>query len=198
LQTALAPALGSGLAGGLISAGIERVVWHGMLTGECYAHAVTSPDGRGLRADVRIFDPSGQPLVEATGGTVRPSAGTASPAAPPRGSADAEHSESRAAGPTLGLVRDSLLAVPDGAQRRAAVEEHTTGCVAAVARMPAAAIDPDTHLRGLGIDSLMTLELRNRLEVRFGVVLSTAAIANHATVRQLAPLVAREAGLPPR
>jgi acyl carrier protein len=51
-------------------------------------------------------------------------------------------------------------------------------------------------LRGLGIDSLMTLELRNLLEGRFGVPLSAAVILKHPTVRQLAPLVARQAGIP--
>ncbi|MFD1047718.1 acyl carrier protein, partial [Kibdelosporangium lantanae] len=83
-----------------------------------------------------------------------------------------------------------------GAQRLAAVETITRECVAVVARMPAAGIDPDMPLRSLGINSLMALELRNELEGRFEVALSTTVILNHPTVRELAPLVAHHAGIP--
>jgi phthiocerol/phenolphthiocerol synthesis type-I polyketide synthase A len=191
LQTAVAPALGP--EGGLISVGIERVVVRRSLIEDCYAHAVVRPYERGFKADVSVYDLSGEVVVGVTGlALVR-----STPVLP----ADADTpvaagGESRPAGRIPALVRDSLLKMSSGAHRRAAIETAAAECVATVARIPAASIDPDMPLRALGINSLMAMELRNQLEGRFEITLSTTTILNHPTVRALAPLVARQAGVP--
>ena len=47
----------------------------------------------------------------------------------------------------------------------------------------------------MGLDSLMGLELRNRLEAGAGISLPATAIWNHPTVAQLAPQIAARIGV---
>ena len=47
-------------------------------------------------------------------------------------------------------------------------------------------LDPRTPLRDLGLDSLMTLELRNRLEADYGLRLSATLVWNYPTIAALA------------
>lgn len=179
------PMWGIGPETGLISGGIERAVVHRGLNEGCYAHATVRPSGEEFRADVSVYDLTGEPLIEVTGVTLLRMTETAG-----------EQSQPWTAEPAPGQIRGRLLEIPDAAERRAAIEALTAECVAAVARVPASAIDSDAPMRRLGIDSLMALELRNQLEDRFGVTLSAAMIWNHPTVGQLAPLVAHRAGIP--
>ncbi|WP_346099520.1 acyltransferase domain-containing protein [Streptomyces olivaceiscleroticus] len=197
LQTALAPLLDSLPEGtGLVSAAIERLVVHGRLSTEGYAHASVRPFTHGFLADVRLHDVVGEPLVEATGVTLlRRRIAVANTHSPVRTEADGDV-QSRTDGPNAQSVRDSLLRIADGDRRRAALETHITSSVAAVARIPADETDLDLPLRSYGIDSLMTLELRNLLEARFGIGLDPALITKHPTVRLLAPVVADLAGIP--
>ncbi|WP_370418228.1 acyltransferase domain-containing protein [Streptomyces sp. QH1-20] len=65
-------------------------------------------------------------------------------------------------------------------------EERVRRHVARVAKIAAARIDAAVPLRSYGIDSVMSLELRNRLEGEFGVSLSATVIWNHPTVAGLA------------
>jgi phthiocerol/phenolphthiocerol synthesis type-I polyketide synthase A len=200
LQVAVAPVLAPewGIPGGigLISTGIERVVVRCAPDTDCYVHALLWRSGVGFRADVSVYGLAGELLIEATGVTLLRWVPTVQAAGIPTHAAVSGDSGSRTIGPIPGLVRDSLLELPSGAERRAAVEKVTTECVATVARIPVAGIDPRTPLRALGIDSLMTLELRNQLEGQFGATLTATVIGNHPTVRQLAQLVAHRAGIP--
>jgi acyl transferase domain-containing protein len=180
----------------LIGAGIERLAVHQALDVDCYAQAVLRTSGEVFTADIWLYGTGGEPLAEATGVTLLRLAHP-SPAAPTaRPDAAGAPGESRAAGPIPGRARDSLLALPGGAQRRAAVEAVTRECVAAVVRLPVTGVDPDVPLRALGFDSLMALELRNSLEVRFGVTLASKVVLNNPCVSELAPLVARYASIP--
>jgi acyl transferase domain-containing protein/acyl carrier protein len=190
LQTAVAPVLDP--ANGLVSARIERVVVHKRLAGDCYAHTVVRPHERGFTAELLVYGLSGELLVEASGIALIRSA-PVTPAG--EGTLASAGGESRPAGLIPAPVRDSLIKMPRGAQRLAAIEMVTAECVAIVARIPATGVDPEMPLRSLGISSLMALELRNQLEGRFEITLSATVILNHPTVRQLAPLVARQAGI---
>jgi acyl carrier protein len=60
------------------------------------------------------------------------------------------------------------------------------GHAAQVLRVPADRIPATQPLKALGMDSLMSLELRNRLESDLGVAVSATAIWNYPTVPQLA------------
>jgi len=51
-------------------------------------------------------------------------------------------------------------------------------------------------LKSLGLDSLMALELRNRLEADLGLKLSATLVWNHPTVTALVPHLADRMGIP--
>ncbi len=87
-------------------------------------------------------------------------------------------------------VRASLLAVEPGRRRWMILETYLREQVAQVLRLAPSRIDPNKPLRALGIDSLMTLELRNRLEAGLGLTLSATLVWNYPTVSALVPFLA--------
>jgi acyl carrier protein len=92
-------------------------------------------------------------------------------------------------------VRERVEALPGGAARRAAMEAYLQSAVARVLRMSPASIDLDKPVRSMGLDSLMAIELRNRLEAATGTAIPTTLIWNYPTVRRLAPEVAARMNL---
>ena len=85
--------------------------------------------------------------------------------------------------------RDELhAAVPD--DRRTLLEAHLQEHLARVLRLPISRIDPTTPLGSLGLESMMSLEFRNRLEGSLGLKLSATLVWNHPTVRALATYLA--------
>jgi acyl carrier protein len=92
-------------------------------------------------------------------------------------------------------VRDELLALPAGRARRVHLETCLQQHVAQVLKLTAARIDRDKALRTMGLDSLMGLELRNRLEAATNVTLPATLIWNYPTISQLAPQVAARMGV---
>jgi acyl carrier protein len=82
-------------------------------------------------------------------------------------------------------LRDTLAGAPP-AERRAMLEQHLQSLLARVLRLSPDRIEPTTPLGTLGLESLMTLELRNRLQATLGVKLSATLVWNHPTVRALA------------
>ncbi|HEX5496861.1 MAG TPA: acyltransferase domain-containing protein [Mycobacteriales bacterium] len=192
MQAVLAPALGPGWGEGTTEAflteRVDRVIVPGWPTGPSgpvWAHAVVRPGGddRRFQADLTVAGPDGVVVLVATGITVvrlayLPVAGSA-------GAAD----------PGDGAVADPVPAMPDGPRRRAAVEPAVRQIVARVVRLPEHRVDRDRPLRTLGIDSVMSLELRNRLEAAFGVRLSATLIWNYPTVREVARYLADRLGL---
>lgn len=78
-----------------------------------------------------------------------------------------------------------LLAAEAGGPRRTLLETRIREQVARVLGLPASRIDVQKPLRNLGIDSLMTLELRNRLEALVKVPLSATLVFNYPTVALL-------------
>lgn len=192
LQSAVAPLLGAAWGEGItqcfVSESIGRLTVYGSPTGELWAYAQCEPagDDRHWRARVRILSADGTPLVEAEGLSV-----VRLDSVPVL--ADDQDDDARS-GPAEGAVAAGLAELPV-AERRAAFETAVREITAQVVKLPARRIDLDTPLRSLGIDSLMSLELRNRLEAAFGVELSATLIWNYPTVRDVAPFLAGKAGI---
>ncbi|MFI8342704.1 SDR family NAD(P)-dependent oxidoreductase [Streptomyces sp. NPDC085639] len=72
------------------------------------------------------------------------------------------------------------------AERPAVAEERVRQLAGRVLRIPAESIDRETPLKSLGLDSLMSLELRNRLEADFGLRLSPTLLWTYGALRPLA------------
>ncbi len=92
--------------------------------------------------------------------------------------------------------RDALSSAPPG-ERRALLERLIRESVAHVMRLDPEQIDRSEPFYGYGFDSLMGLELRNRLQSAFDLKLSMADIVTHARVDTLAELVAERLALAP-
>jgi acyl transferase domain-containing protein/acyl carrier protein len=80
-----------------------------------------------------------------------------------------------------------LNGAPPG-ERRKLLERHLREVVASILRLSATDLDPEMGFAGLGMDSLMAVELRKRLQETFGasVVLSTTLGFDYPTIRELA------------
>jgi acyl carrier protein len=68
--------------------------------------------------------------------------------------------------------------------------------VAQVLRLAPSRVDVNKPFRALGLDSLMALELRNRLETDLGLKLPATLVWNHPTVTALVPHLADRMGIP--
>jgi myxalamid-type polyketide synthase MxaE and MxaD len=80
-------------------------------------------------------------------------------------------------------------------ERRQLLETHLQTNLAAVLKVPASKIDPLRPLGTLGLESLLALEFRNRLERSVGLKLPATMVWNHPTVRALATYVAGRLGV---
>ncbi|MFT4979895.1 MAG: acyl transferase domain-containing protein, partial [Myxococcota bacterium] len=90
-----------------------------------------------------------------------------------------------------GVSRSVEASLPDlsvltGAARKRALRAWVRDQIAAVTRLPTADIGDDTPLTELGLDSLMGLEVRNRLEALGGEPLPATLIWTHPSVAALA------------
>jgi acyl carrier protein len=70
-------------------------------------------------------------------------------------------------------------------ERRAALERHVFESLARVLHLSAGRIDAHAPLRGYGMDSLMSLEIRNRLEASLGLRLSASLLYTYSTTATL-------------
>ncbi|MFL6073181.1 MAG: beta-ketoacyl synthase N-terminal-like domain-containing protein [Mycobacteriales bacterium] len=82
-----------------------------------------------------------------------------------------------------GTVRAELLARPEPA---AAIRDHVGAVVAEVLGLDADGLDPDTGFFELGMDSVMALGLRSRLEADLGVELPSTLTFEYPDTTQLA------------
>jgi acyl carrier protein len=100
------------------------------------------------------------------------------------------------AAPTEGVAA-TILGSPSP-QRAALLEAHLRETVALVLRLSdAAAVDPRTPLRSLGLDSLMSMELRARLERSLERQLPSTLVWNYPTVRAMADFLLTLLAPPP-
>jgi polyketide synthase 2/polyketide synthase 5 len=93
-----------------------------------------------------------------------------------------------------GVLAD-LAAAPTGLARRIAIEAHLAEHILAVLHLDRTALDPQTPLRALGFDSLLSMELRGRIESNFGVKLANNFVWTHPTLAALATGLAQYLGL---
>jgi len=99
------------------------------------------------------------------------------------------HPGSESRDPADAPFRKVLLATQIS-QRKAALRTHLREEIAQVIGLTSAKVDPQAPLGNLGIDSLMTLELRNRLESSLGLVLSPTVVWSYPTINALVPYLA--------
>lgn len=90
-----------------------------------------------------------------------------------------------------GDLKARAEAIEIGPLRLAFLEDCVSDVVGAVVRRPASQVDRDKPFRSLGVDSLMGLEVRNRLERAFAVSIPATLIWNFPTVHGLVPELAR-------
>ena len=87
-------------------------------------------------------------------------------------------------------MRARLAALASDAERLKALVELAQEDIAAVLALPGAASVPaDVPLKELGLDSLMAVELRNRLSARVGTKLPTTLAFDYPTSRAMAQLL---------
>lgn len=86
---------------------------------------------------------------------------------------------------------DTLSALPD-AERLPVVAEHVRGIVAAVFDCAADDVEPDTMLDDLGLDSMMAMEFRVRINTMFSIDLPVLEILRGVTVNSLAARILTE------
>jgi acyl transferase domain-containing protein/acyl carrier protein len=82
------------------------------------------------------------------------------------------------------FLRELRLADPD--TRRSLLESHLRDVAAGVLRLNRSRLDPEQPLNGLGLDSMMAIELKNSIEGSLGVTLAVVDLLKGTTVAQLA------------
>ena len=133
--------------------------------------------------DLWLLDDAGQVLMEARGFCTRRLQGDrrVAPAA----------ARPRADDP----VRGALLTARSGAQQRLVLESHVRAQLAAVLKLSPSRIDRLAPVVSLGLDSVMAIEVRDRLEGTFGLPLSVTLLWAYPTVADLASYLAGKLGL---
>jgi myxalamid-type polyketide synthase MxaE and MxaD len=96
---------------------------------------------------------------------------------------------------TNSQVRQALRSAEPRA-RLALLEAHLREQISQVLRVAPARLEVDTPLTSLGLDSLMALELRNRLEASLGLTLPATLLWAYPTLAVLAPHLAGKMELP--
>ncbi|HEX6288267.1 MAG TPA: AMP-binding protein, partial [Herpetosiphonaceae bacterium] len=94
--------------------------------------------------------------------------------------------------PTIDLLPADLLALPS-ASRQAALEAYLRSQVARVLRVVPDSIDAHQPLSGLGLDSLMAVELQHTVEAGLGIVVPMAAFLQEWSIGQLAADIGAQA-----
>ncbi|MFF3305031.1 SDR family NAD(P)-dependent oxidoreductase [Streptomyces sp. NPDC002908] len=102
----------------------------------------------------------------------------------------------RSATETRGLDLDALLALPPE-ERGAAVEEFVRARVAAVLHIEdLESVDPSTPFGQLGLDSLMSVELKNALESAFRIPFPASVVFDHPSAGLLAEFIGGQIARP--
>jgi myxalamid-type polyketide synthase MxaE and MxaD len=91
-------------------------------------------------------------------------------------------------------VRDELLAL-EPEKRGDLLTAYLQKAVAQIMKLDPRRVEPSKPLGLMGVDSLMALELRNRLEADLGVPLSATLVWNYPTLVEMTPYVAGKIGI---
>ena len=89
-----------------------------------------------------------------------------------------------------GATLPEVLRAAPASARLGMLQAHLTARVARILRLEPTRVDAEAPLKSLGLDSLMTLELRNRLEADCGLRLSATLVWNYPTIAALAGHIA--------
>ncbi|MPY40270.1 type I polyketide synthase [Streptomyces phyllanthi] len=92
-------------------------------------------------------------------------------------------------------VRARLAGLDSPLARRTALEAYLAEQMATVLQSGNARLDPQTPLRSLGFDSLLSMELRTRLQAGLGIQLANNFVWKHPTIAALATGLADKMGL---
>jgi NAD(P)-dependent dehydrogenase (short-subunit alcohol dehydrogenase family)/acyl carrier protein len=103
-------------------------------------------------------------------------------------------SHRRLGGPARPATLGERLAAVADEDRHDLAEATVRQVAARVLRLPEAQIDVRQPLGELGLDSLMGIEIRNRLEAQVGTKLSATLVWNHPTVADLAGYLVAKLG----
>jgi acyl transferase domain-containing protein/acyl carrier protein len=93
-----------------------------------------------------------------------------------------------AAGADSSAVRDSLLKAP-AAEREAHLQDYLLHELAAVLRLPKTQLDGKMSLQDLGVDSLMIIELGNRIRTSLGIEIAPDKIMSGVNMASLASVL---------
>ncbi|WNG36075.1 SDR family NAD(P)-dependent oxidoreductase [Archangium violaceum] len=96
--------------------------------------------------------------------------------------------------PEQGNLRSRLHEEPVRT-RRATLESFLREEAAQVLRLPPSRIELSRSLQTLGMDSLLSLELRNRLEAKLALTLPATLLWNYPTLNALTPFLAERMGI---
>jgi phthiocerol/phenolphthiocerol synthesis type-I polyketide synthase C len=88
--------------------------------------------------------------------------------------------------------RDHLLTLPDPGERLLLIEERLKEKVGQVVKMDPEKIANKTPFKSLGIDSLMSIQLKNQLEKAFDLSISVTSFWTHANIRDYSIFLAEE------
>ena len=99
---------------------------------------------------------------------------------------DEDHRSSTASFGGAAKIRNEILSVPSSAERISLLHLHLCNQVSKVLGAQPTALDAHKSFKDLGLDSLTSLELCNRLNAYFDIVLPKTAIWNYPTINQLA------------
>jgi len=104
-------------------------------------------------------------------------------------------------GPRRGTARPDpraeLAAMAPGLARRNALESYLAEQIRALLGLGQRILDPDTALRSLGFDSLLSIELSCRLESGLGIKLGPTFVSAHRTLAELTDAIAGQLDLGP-
>lgn len=89
-----------------------------------------------------------------------------------------------------------ILLASEPEQRRAVFETYLIQQLAQILKLAPSRLEPDKPLGSWGLDSLMALELRNRLEAALDLTLSATLVWNYPTVNDLIGYLARRMEIP--
>ena len=142
------------------------------------------PAGGGFEADLLLRDEREEPVLEIRGLRFRP---LLVEAGRPAVRAMAE--------PGGGTDRSALLAAAPG-ERPALVEAYLGGLLVRLLGPPAVGACLEESLQRIGVDSLVAIEIRNRLEIDLGVALPLVSLLASPSVTRLARDIADRLGAP--